>query len=151
MRFTLLLPTPGHPLINLRGGCSVSDWSVGGFQTRYYTQHCFHLRLQSRVPALSLTSSKTRGPVQLLKLSAAPKPAWFPTLTPPPFQFIFCNSRRLLGFHTVTLMRRASGRFPPSGTNLFSPFNTLMLTESSVPKPHTVEEVEYHAWDHYSR
>lgn len=73
-------------------------------QTSYYTQHCFapdcnHV-LGGFVPD---KPPKTGGSLRLLdKPSDAPD---FPTRTPSPFQFIFCNSRRLPGFHNVTLMR----------------------------------------------
>lgn len=90
------------------------------YPTSYYTQHCFPW-LQSHVLSLSLTSSKAQRSswfAASLQTVRHTKPVWFPTLAALPCQFIFYDSRRLLGLYNVTLMRRVSG-FAPTWSFFF--------------------------------
>lgn len=90
------------------------------YPTSYYTQHCCPW-LQSHVLLLSITGCKAQRSLWFatsLQTVRCTKPVWFPTLAALPSQFIFYNSRRLLGLYNVTLMRWVSG-CAPSGSNLF--------------------------------
>lgn len=110
MRFAhLLRPSPGKLLINLRGGCTVRDWS-GAVVERLMSKPVITFNIVfpdcNHVPVLSLTSSEAQRSLWFLlpllyKLSDAPSPSDFLL----PFQFILFNSTRLLGSFNATLMR----------------------------------------------
>lgn len=85
------------------------------YPTSYYTQHCSPW-LQSHVLALSLSGSKAERSLWFaasLQTVRCTMSVWF--LAALPSQFIFGNSRRLLGLYNVTLMRQVRGC---SGSNL---------------------------------
>jgi len=111
----LLSPSPGHSQSTSEVDVlSETEVAHRQHEEQLISNQLLHLTL---CPLIAITcpgfvSNKLQGSEVFVISSAAslqtvrcPQSVWFPTLTLLPFQFIFCNSRRLLGFYNVTLMR----------------------------------------------